>query len=137
LHGLTPIFDSIHPGGDVSGSEESSRLLSPRTMSRAPTVTLMIRSTVETVLFAPPKRRRSPEWPITAQVVKYPSVRAPALVRGPWELKNRMVRRSRRSTGGAIEPPMARMISLGRESLIYLLLAVVRSIRRRTGLHRF
>jgi hypothetical protein len=93
------------------------------------TVALMIRPTVETVLSTPPKRW-SPEMPITAQVVKYPSARALALGRGLWELKNRMVRRSK---GGAIEPPMARTISLGRELLMTMLLDVVRSMRRRTG----
>jgi hypothetical protein len=90
---------------------------------------MMIRPTVETVLSAPPKRR-SPEMPITAQVVKYPSARALALGRGLWELKNRMVRRSK---GCATEPPMARTISPGRELLMTMLLDVVRSMRRRTG----
>jgi hypothetical protein len=71
--------------------------------------------------------------PITAQVVKYPSARALALGRGLWELKNRMVRRSK---GGAIEPPMARTISLGRESLMNILLAVVRSMQRSTDYRR-
>ena len=72
--------------------------------------------------------------PITAQGVKYPSARALAGGRGLWELQNRMVRRSK---GGAIEPPMARTISLGRESLMNILLAVVRSMRRRTYYRRF
>jgi len=54
-----------------------------------------------------------PEMPITAQVVKYPSARTLALGRGLWELKNPMVSSSK---GGAIEPPMARTISPGRES---------------------
>jgi hypothetical protein len=126
-------IDSIHLGGDASGSEESSRLLRPRTRSRVPTVALMIRPTVATVLSAPPKSR-SPETPITAQVVKYPSARALALGRGFWEPRNRMVRRSK---GGATDPPMARTISPGRESLMIMLLAVVRAMRRRTGYHRF
>jgi hypothetical protein len=84
--------------------------------------------------------------PITAQVVKYPSARALALGRGLWELKNRMVSSSK---GGAIEPPMARMMSPGRESLMNMLLGVVREMRNRarrccagrlhrlTGYHRF
>jgi hypothetical protein len=118
-------IDSIHLSGDASGSEESSRLLKPRTMSRAPTVALMIRPTAATVLSAPPKSR-SPERPITAQVVKYPSARALALGRGLWEPRNRIMRRSK---GGAIEPPMARTISPGRESLMNMLLAVVRAMR--------
>jgi hypothetical protein len=65
---------------------------------------------------------------ITAQVVKYPNARVLALGRGHWELENRMVRRSK---GGAIEPPMAR------ESFMNVLLAVVRSMRRRTDYRRF
>jgi hypothetical protein len=84
--------------------------------------------------------------PITALVVKYPSARALAVGRGLWELKNRMVRRNK---GGAIEPPMARTISRGRESLMNILLAVVRAmwnrtrlccanrLHRKTGYHRF
>jgi hypothetical protein len=43
----------------------------------------------------------------------------------------------RRSKGGAIEPPMARTISPGRESLMNMLLGVVRAMRRRTGYHTF
>jgi len=81
---------------------------------------------------------------ITMQVVKYP--RAPALGRGLWKPKNRMVRRSK---GGAIEPPMASTTSPGRKSLMNMLLAVVRAmwnrtrlccvdrLHRRTGYHRF
>jgi hypothetical protein len=126
-------IDAIYLGGDASGSGESSKLLRPSTMSRPPTVALMRRPTVETVLSAPPKRT-SPEMPITAQVVKYPSARALALGRGLWEPRKRVVRRS---NGGAIEPPIARMMSPGSWSLKNILLAVVRAIRRRTGYHRF
>src|SRR5215210_1704655 len=133
LGGDMESIDSIHLGGDTSGSGESSRLLRPSTMSRAPTVALIRRPTVETVLSAPPKRT-SPEIPITAQVEKYPSARALALGRGLWEPKKRMVRRS---NGGAIEPPIARMMSPGSWSLINILLAGVRAMRRRRGYHRF
>src|SRR5919112_4962815 len=87
-------IDSVHLGCDTLGSGEASRLLRPRTISSAPIVALMTRPTVETVLSAPPKRT-SPEIPITAQVVKYPSARALALGSGFWELKDRMVRRSK------------------------------------------
>src|SRR5215203_1965591 len=121
LGGDMTFIDSIHAGGDASGSGESSRLLRPRTMSRAPIVMLMTRPIVETVLSAPPKRM-SPEIPTTAQVVKYPSARAVALGSGLREPKNRMVRRSK---GGAMEPPMARTMSPGSRSLIDILLAVV------------
>jgi hypothetical protein len=44
LGGDMESIDSIHPGRDASGA--SSRLLNPRTMSRAPTVTLMTSRTV-------------------------------------------------------------------------------------------
>src|SRR5215203_6014971 len=115
LGGDMTFIDSIHAGGDASGSGESSRLLRPRTMSRAPIVMLMTRPIVETVLSAPPKRM-SPEIPTTAQVVKYPSARALALGRGLQEPKNRMVR----------------TISPGMESLMIVLLAVVRAMRDRT-----
>src|SRR5829696_6059804 len=128
LGGDMEFIDSIHLGGDASGSEESSRLLRPRTMSRAPTVALIMRPTAATVLSAPPKIR-SPERPITAQVVKYPSARALALGRGLWEPKNRIVRRSK---GGAIEPPIAKTISPGSSSLMNILLVVVRAMRNRT-----
>ena len=96
-------------------------------MSRAPTVALMTRPTVETVP-APPKKVR-PEIPITAKVTKYPSARAPALGRGLREPRNMMVRRSK---GGATEPPMARTMSPGSGSLMSILLAVVRSMGYRT-----
>jgi hypothetical protein len=115
----------------------------PRTMSRAPTATLMTRAAVETALPAPPKRV-SPAIPTTAQVVKYPSARAPALARALLEPRSKMVSRSR---GGAIEPPVARIMSPGRGSLMSLLPAVEirdRSRRsragewhRRAGYHRF
>src|SRR5215211_659498 len=127
LGGDMESIDFIHLGWDASGSGEPSRLLSPRTMSRAPTVTLMTRPTVEIVLSAPPKRM-SPEIPITAQVVKYPSPRALALGRCLWEPKNRIVSRSK---GGAIEPPMAKTMSPGRASLMNILLAVVLALRVR------
>jgi hypothetical protein len=68
----------------------------PRTMSRAPTATLMTRPAVETALPAPPKRV-SPAIPTTAQVAKYPSARAPALARGLLEPRSKMVSRQRRS----------------------------------------
>ena len=120
LGGDMESIDSIHPGGDASGSGALSRLLKPRTMSRAPTVTLMTLPTVETMLSAPPKRI-SPKTPIAAQVAKYPSARALALGRGLREPRNRIVRRSK---GGATEPPMARRMSPGRSSLMDILLAV-------------
>src|SRR5215217_5169499 len=128
LGGDMEFIDSIHPGGDASGSGASSRLLRLRTISRAPTVALKTRPTVETALPAPPKRM-SPETPITAQVAKYPSARAPALGRGLLEPRNKMVRRSK---GGATEPPMARTRSPGRASLMNFPLAVVREMRNRT-----
>ena len=56
LGGDTEFIDFIHLGGDASGSGESSRLLRPRTMSRAPTVALMTRPTVET--YSPLRRKR-------------------------------------------------------------------------------
>jgi hypothetical protein len=145
LGGDMELIDSIHLGGGASGSGEWSRLLRPRTMSRVPIVALMTRPTVEMAPSAPPKRRR-PKIPIPAQVVKYPSARAPALEMGLWELKSRMVRRSK---GGAIEPPMAKTMSPGRVSLMKIPLAVIRTMRnrsrrfragrqhRRTGYHRF
>src|SRR5215207_9342702 len=121
LGGDMELVDSIHLGGDASGSGALRRLLRPRTMSRPPTVALMTRPTVETMPAASLKRVR-PVIPITAQVVKYPSTRAVALGRGLREPKNRMVRRSK---GGAIEPPIARTMSPGSRSLIDILLAVV------------
>ena len=81
LGGDMVFIDSIHLGREASGSGEPSRLLRPRTRSRPPTVALMTRPTAETMLCAPPKKV-SPKIPITAQVVKYPSARAPALGRG-------------------------------------------------------
>src|SRR5215212_1344111 len=127
LGGDMEFIDSIHLGGDASGSGESSRLLRPSTMSRTPTVVLMTRPTVETVLSAPPKRM-SPARPITAQIVRYPSARALALGRGLWEPRNKMVRRIR---GGATEPPIARRRSPGRSSLMDVLPAVVPAARNR------
>src|SRR5215208_589400 len=120
LGGDMELIDSIHLGGCASGSAAWSRLLRPRTTSRPPTVTLMIRPVVEAALSPPPKRV-SPTIPVAAQVVTYPSTRAVALGRGLREPKNRMVRRSR---GGAIEPPMARTMSPGSRSLIDILLAM-------------
>src|SRR5215216_4768902 len=121
LGGDMELIDSIHLGGCASGSAAWSRLLRPRTTSRPPTVTLMIRPVVEAALSPPPKRV-SPTIPIAAQVVTYPSTRAVALGRGLREPKNRIVRRSK---GGAIEPPMARTMSPGSRSLIDILLATV------------
>src|SRR5215217_7023599 len=121
LGGDMELIDSIHLGGCASGSAAWSRLLRPRTTSRPPTVTLMIRPVVEAALSPPPKRV-SPTIPIAAQVVTYPSTRAVALGRGLRDPKNRIVRRSK---GGAIEPPMARTMSPGSRSLIDILLAVV------------
>jgi hypothetical protein len=66
--------------------------------------------------------------------VKYPSARALAFLGSQRPLPNRIMRRS---NGGAIEPPIARMMSPGSWSLKNILLAVVRAIRRRTGYHRF
>src|SRR5215211_4311208 len=117
---MEPI-DSIHIGGCASGSGALSRLLRPSTTSRPPTIALMTRPMVEAPVTAPPKRV-SPTIPIAAQVVKYPSARDVALGRGLREPKNRMVRRS---SGGAIEPPMARTMSPGSRSLIDILLAIV------------
>src|SRR5215208_2976775 len=128
LGGDMKSIDSIHPGGEASGSGALSRLLKLRTMSRAPTVTLMTLPTMERMLSAPPKRI-SPETPIAAQVAKYPSARAPALGRGLREPRNRIVRSS---NGGAIEPPTARRMSPGRSSLIDILLAVALATRKRT-----
>src|SRR5215211_4734021 len=128
LGGDMKSIDSIHPGGEASGSGALSRLLKLRTMSRAPTVTLMTLPTMERMLSAPPKRI-SPETPIVAQVAKYPSARAPALGRGLREPRNRIVRSS---NGGAIEPPTARRMSPGRSSLIDILLAVALATRKRT-----
>src|SRR5215217_5425886 len=107
-------MDFSHPGGEAPAWVEPSRLLRPSTMSNAPTATLITRPAVEMALPASPKRT-SPEMPITAQTVKYPSASAPALERGRREPRNRMVRRSR---GGAIEPPLARRRSPGRRSLM-------------------
>jgi len=121
LGGDMASIDAIHLGCDTSGSGEASRLLRPRTISSAPIVALMTRPTVETVLCAPPKRT-SPEIPITAQVVKYPSARAAALRRGLREPRNRVVRRSK---GGATEPPIAKTMSPERVSLIWIVLVVV------------
>jgi len=90
-------------------------------------VALVTRPIVETVLSAPPKKVR-PEIPITVQVAKYPSARAPAFGSGLLEPRNMMVRRSK---GGATEPPMARTMSPGRGSLTSILLAVVRAMRHR------
>src|SRR5215203_1398493 len=73
-----------------------------------------------------------PEIPITAHVVKYPSMRAPALGRGLWEPRNRIVSRS---NGGAIEPPMARTTSPGRRSLIRTRRFRAGARRRRAGYH--
>jgi hypothetical protein len=58
----------------------------------------------------------SPEMPITAQVVKYPSARVLTLGRGLWELKNSMVRRNK---GGAIEQrwPRRRAQGAGRSKM--------------------
>src|SRR5215213_4555199 len=56
LGGDMTFIDSIHTGGDAAGSGESSRLLRPRTMSRAPIVMLMTRPIVVTVLAARPER---------------------------------------------------------------------------------
>src|SRR5215207_1059837 len=128
LGGDMELVDSIHLGGDASGSGALRRLLRPRTMSRPPTVALMTRPTVETVPAASLKRLR-PVIPITAQVVKYPSTRAVALGRGLREPKNRMVRRSK---GGAIAPPMARKVSWESRLLMVVALAVVRAMRTRT-----
>ena len=68
LGGDIESIDSIHPGGDASGSGALSKLLKPRTMSRPPTVTLMTLPTVQTASSASPKRT-SPKIPITVQVV--------------------------------------------------------------------
>src|SRR5215203_685553 len=94
LGGDMELIDSIHLGGDASGSGAMSKLLRPRTMSSPPTIALMTRPTAEAAPSAPPKRV-SPERPITAQVVKYPSARALALGSGLWEPKIRMVRGAR------------------------------------------
>src|SRR5215212_962219 len=128
LGGDMESIDSIHPGGDASGSGALSRLLKPRAMSRPPTVTLMTVPTVETASCASPKRT-SPKIPITVQVAKYPSARAVALGRGRREPRNRIVMRSK---GGATEPPMARTRSPGRSSLIGDLLAVALATRKRS-----
>jgi hypothetical protein len=112
----------LHPSGWGRlgiGSDEQA-LFKPKTTSSPPTIALMTRPTAKAVLPVPPKRV-SPETPITAQVAKYPSARAPALGRGLREPKNRMVRRS---NGGAIEPPIVKTTSPGSSSLIYILPAV-------------
>src|ERR687889_1436610 len=131
LGGDMESMDSIHLGGDESGSGGASTVLRPSTRSRTPTVTLITRPTVETASSAPPKRV-IPEIPITAHVVKYPSMRAAALGRGLWEPRNRIVSRS---NGGAIEPPMARTTSPGRRSLIRTRRFRAGARRRRAGYH--
>jgi hypothetical protein len=79
-------------------------------MSKAPTVALMTRSTIEAAPPAPaaPAKRVSPTIPIAAQIEKYPSPRVVALASGLRELKNKRVRRSK---GGAIAPPRAKTMS--------------------------
>src|SRR5215211_255908 len=131
LGGDMESMDSIHFGGVESGSGGASTVLSPRTRSNTPIVTLMTRPTVETAASAPLKSV-IPEIPITAHVVKYPSMRAPALGRGLWEPRNRIVSRS---NGGAIEPPMARTTSPGRRSLIRTRRFRAGARRRRAGYH--
>jgi hypothetical protein len=130
LGGDMDFIDSIHLGGD--DEQRSDRRANDTSSGRDGALCSA--------------EERSPDMPITAQVLKYPSARELAFERGLWELKNRMVRRN---IGGAIEPPMARTISPGRASLMNMLLAVVRAmrnrirpyragrLRRRTGYHRF
>src|SRR5215213_9556577 len=56
-------------------------------------------------------------------------LRPRTMSRGRREPRNKVVRRSK---GGAIEPPMAKTMSPGRESLMSVLLAVLWAIRNRT-----